>query len=452
MDSLEIIKRLIANQEWSELRSYTEERLREEFAIDVSTRYMLEANNALAKINTGSAREGIRILSAYYEKGYRDEGLLVSLSKGLLLEGRKDEAILILESEAKKSASYLLKQSLGFCYQEAGMDRKAIEVFSEMLMQSQGDHAVHTSLSISLLRTGDYAKGFKEYEWRSTSWNLEWLKADWTKGTRIENKSVCIIADEGIGDAIMFSRYLSDVVRITSDHVVYCDKRIIELMRRSFPQVKLESQVLDNRYKDMDCRIRLGSLPYLFGESKKSVRRLSRYLKVSGTRRDWYKDMLSSKTGKRKIGIAWKGGLHSEYESQRRSIPIEQVAKIINRIDADWVSLQYGQIDEDISRLCQITSQPLKVIDELTVNIDEQAALIDALDIVITCEQTVAHIAGALGKRCFVLVGDPPGWRYASEAGNGRHIVSTMSWYESITTISRSSMGGDLDFFVKLLE
>lgn len=335
--------------------------------------------------------------------------------------------------------------SVANCYQNLGLDGEAIFWYHQALSKSDTP-CIRLNLAISLLRSGRYEEGWREFENRPRSWNLGWLNCNWVAGTEIRGKSVAVITDEGVGDAIMFLPLLGRLIQDSSQHVVYTDKRLAGIFKRCFPSLMIETRVKDQRYKEYDVFMRLASLAGISYNNEKDIAGRKPYL----TSDEAYKakwSMIFKGVNRIKVGIGWRGGVSQE-AIMKRSVPLIKWNILGEGLDVEWVSLQHRPDSEEVKKANSYYGVDIKLYDSLTDDLEDLTAIIDNLDLVITCEQTVAHIAGALGKKCFVLTARPPGWRYIS--GSDTTNENNMLWYDSITLLGQSDWKTCINYISEL--
>lgn len=239
--------------------------------------------------------------------------------------------------------------------------------------------------------------------------------------------TVLVYGEQGIGDEIMYASCLADMAK-TNDIVFDCDSRLEGLFRRSFDfqvygdRFKTESRAADQKFQ-YQCAI--GQLPSFYRNSEASFPG-TKYIVPDPERCIQWRALFDTFKG-RKIGIAWRGGLKNTGQA-RRSLELSDLEPLFNDSDT-FVSLEYKPVaDEDLKRY------GIKSYQRATAkggDIDDLAALINELDLVVTSCTTVVYIAGALGKPCIVLVPDKPGYRYHKTG-------SDFPWYNSVTLVRQS--------------
>lgn len=236
---------------------------------------------------------------------------------------------------------------------------------------------------------------------------------DGTKGLNV----VCY-GEQGIGDEISFASCLSDLIADSKSVTIEVDKRLAPLFQRAFPTTK----VYGTRYKPeearawaggqgFDARVALGELPKFY-RNKDSDFHGRPYLIPRPDMALQWKSILDCFGDKPKIGISWTGGI-PKTGAYRRSVTLDTFAPLFKGIDAEWVSLQY----KDIEGIKQAEEKyGVKIHDwewgTRYWDYDQTVALISQLDLVISVCTTVVHASGGLGKECWCLVPEVPMWRY----------------------------------------
>lgn len=432
---LDVVAKLMEAKE-VEMAKYCVRSIRENEVIDGNSEsWKIDMYEAVIQIEEGESKRGIEMMEKLGGNAKTDREYWYTYAN--ILKNAKDyrKAILCVLKALEISPDWGSAEFLAArIHQEIGEDEYAIHFFNSAVRHGVRDKVVLEASSFSYLRSKRYEEGWLLFENRPKSWNLEWLDADWEHGDSLKDKSVVVIADEGIGDVIMFAPLLKRVIQDSSEHVVYCDQRLKDLVKRSIPELTIESQILDNRFKDYEIRIRLGSLASIYWNELNSIKDQRGYLQICQKRRGHWQDWLNQDKKSLNIGIAWEGGAHDEKEKTRRSIELNEWKVLLQDKTVSWVSLQKDPSVDKINELGR-SDVFLRVPTEATYNIDDLAALVSCLDMVICCEQTVAHIAGGVGLKTIVITGNPKGWRYVSRTSTS----SQMVWYSNVRLLSRDT-------------
>jgi Flp pilus assembly protein TadD len=300
------------------------------------------------------------------------------------------------------------------------------------------------------LAVGDYARGWQDYESR---WNLsrvtrrEIALPEWA-GTCDPGTSVLVYAEQGLGDQIMFASCLPDALARAGRLVVECDPRLRALFQRSFADAQVVPQETGSPPSwlapdaGIDAQIAIGSLPRLFRPDERCFPRHAGYLAAAPERVAAWRDRLAKLGPGLKVGLSWRGGLPTTRRNLR-SLDLASLAPLLRGLPAHFVSLQYGDCTAEIESLD--ATHGIRVLHwrEAIDDYDETAALVSALDLVITVCTSIVHLGGALGRPVRVLVPTLPEWRYG-RAGN------EMIWYPSVRLYRQRRRGEWGDVFETL--
>lgn len=301
----------------------------------------------------------------------------------------------------------------------------------------------HSLRAQLLLRDGEFAEGWREYEWRTRCSGTRYRELAglprWD-GATDRNRRLVILGEQGLGDQIMFASCLPEVLSRVERCEVECDARLLELFSRSFPGIHFHPQQEDLARpwaeaipREGGSQIHWGSLPKLFRGDASGFPRHQGYLKPDSTKAAYWSGQLAALGGGLKVGIAWRGGTPRTRQSMR-SIPLCEWAPLLQCDGVHFVSLQHGRHEDELAETGRAGAAPVARWPRAIDNCDEMAALIAALDLVITVCGTVVHLAGAVGRPVWVLVPTCPEWRYLG-AGD------TMPWYPAAKLFRQKVMG-----------
>ena len=294
---------------------------------------------------------------------------------------------------------------------------------------------INYNLGIMNLIQGDYSLGWKMYEWRKNNENFKTPNILLNiKNYKGEKKGRLLVwAEQGIGDQIFYLSMLQNLPNTLKIEVVL-DERLKKLFERSFPKIIFKSD--ETNYKKYDFAILSPSLGMLYRNKIHDLRKYAvPYLHADLRLTQEYKKKFSA-TNKITCGLSWSS--KDSKSSERKSLTLKQLLPKINSERLNFVDLQYGDTDAEILDLkssFNISIQSDSKLDKFN-DIDKLAALIDACDIIITIGNITAHIAGALGKKVFLLLPYGYGvnnvwyWQTNSES----------NWYKSITIIRQNEL------------
>lgn len=293
--------------------------------------------------------------------------------------------------------------ALASCLQSLGYLSEA-QAACDIVLQAVPDHAeAHWNQALLLLLQGNYAMGWQEYEWRwkkrrFTSPQRQFMQPQW-QGEPLTGKTILIHAEQGFGDTLQFCRYLPFLAASASQVVFECHPQLTALMETLSPGLTIVA--MGQPLPPFDCHLPLMSLPRLFGTTLETIPASVPYLQPPAGRLPFWQSVLPD-TGCLKVGLCWAG---KTYPDPGRSIPAAMLAPLAACTAASFVSLQVGEG----------SAQPTINLLDLTMLVQDfadTAALVAQLDLVITIDTAVAHLAGALGIETWLLLPAAPDWRW----------------------------------------
>jgi tetratricopeptide (TPR) repeat protein len=296
----------------------------------------------------------------------------------------------------------------GTCLDElARPDEALASYFSALALQP--DHgAAHWNLSVNRLRAGDFETGWREAEWawRSPSLRLEhrsFVQPLWFGAEEIAGKVVLLHNEQGLGDAIQFCRYIPWLAARGARVVLEIASPLHQLLS-AMPAV---AQCISRgeALPDFDFHCPISSLPRAFDTTLDTIPAATPYLSVPDGARDWNGWLGESRLPR--IGLVWSGN-PKHVNDHNRSIALQALPPLLE-LDAQFVSLQKGPRAEDQAWLAE-----RNILDAAPglESFADTASLVAQLDLVISVDTSVAHLAGALGKPVWVLLPHVADWRW----------------------------------------
>jgi tetratricopeptide (TPR) repeat protein len=324
--------------------------------------------------------------------------------------------------------------------QHRGRFDEALALADELLARDAELVEARLNKALMLLTKGDFEHAWPYYEARKRSRGAmpcgDLPCPEWN-GASLERRSVYVYAEQGLGDQIMFASCLPDLIQRTGVCTVECDPKLEPIFRRSFPAAQILKK---DGYQSAeaaaaklpDCKVAIGSLPHFFRRTRAEFPAHTGYLYADEAKVARWRAKLDRLPGRRKVGISWRGGLASSRRSLR-SIPLEQWAPVLTVPGADFVSLQYVDPDRELDALGR-TGIEVHEWSEAIEDYDETAALVASLDLVISVQTAIVHLAGALGTPVWALIPAAPEWRYGA-AG------ASMVWYPAVKLVRQAVLG-----------
>ncbi len=386
----------------------------------------LRPNYAEAHSNLGSVLQAQQKLDdaiACYERALalkpdRVE-VLSNLGTALHAQDRLEEAVACYERALAVKPDFAeAHHNLGCVLYSLGNVDEAL-VGHQTALAIQPDYPqARFAESLAQLAKGDFANGWHNYESRWTTKDHDtpmraYPQPLW-KEEKLSSGKLLIWGEQGIGDEIMFAGLLPDVRRIGNRCVLDCIARLKPLFARSFPEIEVVSGGRDATHADIAAHLPAGSLPGLFRASSISfAATTSPYLFADSVQRARFRTSYAD--GRRLVGLAWH--TDNRKTGRSRSMDLSLFAPLFASLDIRWISLQYGDHDA-LEAQAAAAGAPVLIdrsVDQFR-DMDVFAAQIAALDLVITIDNSTAHLAGALGIPVWLLLPYAADWRW-TQAG-----------------------------------
>jgi tetratricopeptide (TPR) repeat protein len=374
------------------------------------------------------------------------ERLINRLNLAVILRqsGRLAEAEkLYRELDLEKNASARACADYGNLIVESGGNPEEARRWFRRGQSFSDDARSHFLEALLDLSGGRFAAGWDRYEARKHTTERRWHQEyagfpDWD-GKLLGDRHLLVYGEQGLGDEIMFASMLPDVLKRAKRVTLLSDIRLGSLFARSFPAVEVVAAELERRgeraaaLSGIDCHIAAGSLGRLFRRRAQDFPRHRGYLVPDPARIAEWREKLAGLGNGPKIGLSWRGGVQGTGRS-RRSLTLDALAPVLDQPGACWVSLQHDADGDEIARCCAGRQAGIAHFQGATQDLDDLAALIASLDLVVSVCNTNVHIAGALGKQVWVMAPLAPEWRYGRSG-------ERMLWYPSARVIRQSRYG-----------
>ncbi len=310
--------------------------------------------------------------------------------------------------------------SLGFVLTARGQLPDAISVLEAATRAAPENVHAHWNLATALLLAGDLSRGFAEYEWRKRHdrFRQDFINLPgpiWDGGDP-RDRTILVHAEQGLGDTIQFARYLPLIARRGGHPILACEPSLIPILKQ-IAGARVVSKFAP--LPPCDAWIDQMSLPHVFGTALDRIPFPSGYLSADPRLISEHRATLPPG---RRIGLAWAGNpLHRN--DRRRTPPGDVFEPLTGIPNCHFISLIPN-------RALPGTTCPPRPL----TNYAETAALISALDLVITVDTSVAHVAGALGREAWVLLPYAPDWRWLLKRND-------TPWYNSLRLFRQPSPG-----------
>jgi len=408
----------------------------------------LKPDYALAQNNLGIAllalgrpeeaevycRQALRLRPDYAEAHH-------SLGVAFKSQGRPEEAVVCCQQALRLRPDYAeAHHSLGNALKAQGRLEEAVASYQQALHLRPDYAEAHKSLGMTLLLRGGFERGWPEYEWR--------LRCEGTgrppghqplwDGSELKGKTILLFAEQGLGDTLQFVRYVSLVKQRGATVVVTCPEPLVRILATCVGIDRLV--VSGTELPPCDVQAPLLSLPGLFRTSPARIPAAVPYLSTEiALVEHWRREL--APIGGFKVGIAWQGS--STHKDDRfRSIPLAQLEPLAGLPSVQLLSLQKGRGSEQLFPLAERLAIP--DLGNRLEDFAETAAVLANLDLVITVDTSVAHLAGALGVPVWVALPFLPDWRWLLNREDS-------PWYPTLR-LFRQAQPGDWPGVIHRLE
>jgi Flp pilus assembly protein TadD len=304
--------------------------------------------------------------------------------------------------------------NLGKVYMDRGEYDQAFLYFFTVLGRKPDDPEAHLAIGQILLMHGDFRPGWIEYEWRNkldqAKGMIPTMSSPTWNGMTLRQGRILLICDQGFGDSLQFCRYIPMVAERCQEVVVGASADLAPLVL-SIPGVggcfvRWQEIPRHTSYALMS------SLPAILGTELDTIPAKVPYISVDEAKVETWRALLAERIAAPglRVGIVW-AGRPTHPNDLRRSLRLEQLAPLLDVPDVQFVSLQKVVPARDAQTFAGLSGRIHDVSAELA-DFAATAALINTLDLVITVDSAVAHLAGALGCKVWVLMSTPSDWRW----------------------------------------
>ena len=333
--------------------------------------------------------------------------------------------------------------NLGNVLKEMGRLDEAISQF-DLCLEIEGSHSgAHWNRSLTFLLAGNYQAGWPGHEWRFSQRNFpsaRSMAAPLWQGESLEEKRLLIYVEQGLGDMLQFIRLIRPLLDQAEQVILECPSRFVALLK-TFDE-RLQLIAAGSELPGVDYHLPLMSLGGRLNLSSEAIPENGGYLQVLPPWTDACSEKVSLPEGSgKRIGIQWQGD--SNYSADKnRSVPLENWASLWKVKNVQWVSVQQGYGLEQLSGAHPVLNAGVH-LDKGADGFVETAALLKQLDLFITTDTALVHLAGALNVPTWLILGEHPDWRWGLEGEQS-------PWYSTLRLFRQQERGEWSDVFEKI--
>ncbi|HEY8288790.1 MAG TPA: tetratricopeptide repeat-containing glycosyltransferase family protein, partial [Acetobacteraceae bacterium] len=365
----------------------------------------------------GRHQEALDKIEAAIERGADIALYLRNICEIYRTLNRLDDALAAAQRAAALAPSDpLCLHNLAVIHYERMEIDASIDAANQSLMMAPNLAGAHFARAEALLIKGEFAEGWEEYEWRfriagAKSQLPNTGRPQWD-GAAYDDATLLIIADQGFGDVIQFGRYIPWAMVRCPDVAVACSPEIVPVLRQFVAESRIQT-----RWESIPPHrsyIPLSGLPRLHGTRLDNVPMQAAYLHADPARVTVWRERLTrlAPGSLKRIGIVW-AGRPTHNNDRRRSAKLSDFAPLAALSGISLVSLQKGPSADQAGRY--YGRAPLVNIGAEVRDYDDTMALLACLDLVVTVDTSVGHLAAAMGKPVWILVATSPDWRWLRE-------------------------------------
>ncbi|TWU06645.1 TPR repeat-containing protein YrrB [Symmachiella macrocystis] len=344
--------------------------------------------------------------------------------------------------------------NLGTALYALNHDDEAAASFGTCISLNPQHVEAHYNRALANFRCGQSDAAWPDYQWRwqrSGARRPQLSIPEW-KGEALGGKTLLVYGEQGVGDELMLASCYAEIIGQAKACVLVCESRLVELFARSFPGTTViatrdaESFLASGRIGPVDFQTAAGELPRYSATSLGNGPASAAFLQPDAAQvRNW-SDRFAQLNAKFCVGISWRGGAAAD-DRQRRSTTLSQWQPLLVQRDIAFINLQYGDCRDELERLRQQYGFVVHDWDDANplVDLDNFAAQIAALDLVISVDNSTVHMAGGLGVPTWVALPHSADWRWGT--------TGTCSyWYESLRLFRRETDAAWSETFRKMAQ
>ena len=367
------------------------------------------ANKVKILTRTGKLIEAKQVCADYLKKNPEDAVLWYHL--GLLKELIYSDDLQAIECYklAGKYGNISAEYNIGVAYQKLGNYKEAENNYKEFLKKKPNDNNAQIALGMCYLTQKKFKEGYELLYQRKRSSAYDLTKNLWKPGTKLE-KELVILSDQGFGDNIQFVRYLPFLKEHTVKAAVHHSLK--DLFQQNYPDIEfIDKSEIPPKMQ----ALRITDLAYALNMDFDNIPFSEGYLNT---------EVQNIENDKLKAGLCWEAGAAGMRGMLNRTIHIKCLEPMLKLKNVQFYSFQY----EDTFKGNEKYPQMINLAKDFK-NFKDTASALKAMEVVITVDTAIAHLAGALGVKTYLLLPYAPDWRWFG--GKYSENIDT-PWYKSV--------------------
>jgi Flp pilus assembly protein TadD len=392
--------------------------------------------------------------SALREKGSLDEAVVAlreavrlkpdlhkaynNLGNVLHEKGELDDAIIAFRAALRiKPDIAEVHSNLGNVLRDRGMVEEAIDALRQSLRLKPDFAEAHYNLGLVYLLKGEFARAWPEYEWRWRCKSIPSPRGEFDAprwdGAALDGRTILLHSEAGFGDTIQFVRYAPMVASRGGKVVLECQAPLLRLMRGMPGVEQVVSTTEPLPHFDVHCPMM--NLPHAFRTTMETIPATVAYLRADPSLIESWRARVGPDDGQLKVGLIWAGNLRFRLD-RTRSLQLDQLAILGRAAGIKFYSLQKGPPGEQAKKPPS-GMQLINIGPELN-DFSDTAAVMSSMDLILSTDTSVAHLAGALGLPVWVMLQFMPDWRWLLEREDS-------PWYPTMRLFRQTTWGNWAD-------
>lgn len=346
------------------------------------------------------------------------------------------EKALEISDKSDNAEDATLYRVIASCYDFLGEPEKLEPMIQSAQQLGPWAPATMHNLSLHRLRHGDFDWGFANMEWGrmlgrrvSRCIGKEWDSGFHNSSGKDNTGTVFVYAEQGIGDVIMYLRYVPNLFLYFSKVVLEVHVALFSLVKEAFshyPGIKVVEVTNDlSIHEEYDEWVGIISLPSALNKKSQTDAVSDRYICIDGI-----PPAHPQNPAKKRIGFSWAGS-HAHGNNINRNTEAKYFDRLIDMGGFDWVCLQHGIV---IPEEVRADNPDIEFAGENHASMMDTAITLKGLDLIITIDSAIAHLAGAMGIPCWIILSKSSDWRWLLN-------TNTTLWYASVILYRQTTLG-----------
>jgi hypothetical protein len=321
----------------------------------------------------------------------------------------------------------------GNVMRELGHPQRAIPFLQHSVLLDPTNITAQFNLAVAYLLSGDYARGWAQYE---TRWQFEHLQGTeprfaqprW-RGEDLRDKTILVVGEQGHGDCVQFARFIFNLHAAGARVLLQVTDGLIPLLNQS--NIIERTGRYGEDMGEFDYWVPIMSIPGILGITLDNLPRMQNYLTATPAMMKIWQDRLGPKKRMR-VGFSWSGRKDS-WIHQHKSVPFPVILEMIrSNPQYEWINLQ---VDADAEESAQLTAAGVTGYPGTIASFADTAALLMHMDVVISVDTAISHLSGALGRPTWIMLNQyGQDWRWLLDRNNS-------PWYPTATLFRQPTRG-----------